>query len=86
MREKKPSDYAKLYDFNVSSEKMSRFENNVKHLTFRHFRNAFIFGFFIEYAVIKSKICVLFFYEKTFISDFILDENLFKRIVIKRLG
>lgn len=61
MREKKPSDYSKFYDFSVSQDRMSKFQTSVKNMTFRHFRNAFIFGLCIEYLVIKSQICVFSF-------------------------
>ena len=60
MKNKKPSDYTKFYDFSVSAEKLKKFQNNIKFMSFRHFRNAFIFGALIEYMIMKSQICEFF--------------------------
>ena len=60
MKGKKGADYAKFYDFSISSERLKMFQNNVKFMSFRHFRNAFIFGFLIEYMVIRTQICDIF--------------------------
>lgn len=57
MKTKKPSDYSKFYNFEISPTRLKEFQGKLKYMSFKHLRNAFIFGFAIEYMVIKTQIC-----------------------------
>jgi len=60
----------KFYNFEVSNERFSRFENRANGMVLKHFRNAFIVGFFIEMIVVNTS-CY---------------ENIIRKSTIRRLG
>ncbi|CAK59443.1 unnamed protein product (macronuclear) [Paramecium tetraurelia] len=47
----------KFYTFEVTAEKLQTVQQKARSMYFKHFRNAFIFGFCIEFMIIKSRIC-----------------------------
>ncbi len=60
----------KFYNFEVSSERFNNVENRANKLIIKHFRNAFIVGFFIEFLVVNTKIF----------------ENIVRKSTLRRLG
>ncbi|CAD8162263.1 unnamed protein product [Paramecium octaurelia] len=46
----------KFYTFEVTAEKLQTVQQRARSMYFKHFRNAFIFGFCIEFMIIKSRI------------------------------
>ncbi|CAD8116296.1 unnamed protein product [Paramecium sonneborni] len=46
----------KFYTFEVTAEKLQTVQQKARKMYFKHFRNAFIFGFCIELMITKSRI------------------------------
>lgn len=47
----------KFYDFSITPEKLTVAQTRARNVVFRHFRNAFLFGFAIELMIIRTRIC-----------------------------